>query len=141
MTETIHTPLRLNAIRIIGAENTRPSFLSSIVAPYLPTLPPASYLYSAPLLPAPAQSLRTVLDTARELTGLISQFEVFSNVEASIESSPSVLAEAEDVDIVLRVKEAPRFYLRTATDVGNGEGTAVSRIDASQSSQTNALDV
>lgn len=43
-----------------------------------------------------------------------------------MEASPSVLSEAEDVDIVLRVKEAPKYFLRTATDIGDGEGSAVS---------------
>lgn len=126
MSENLETPLRLNAIRIVGARTTRSSFLSNLVAPYLPTLPPASYLSTEIPPPGPPQSLRTVLGTAREVSGLFSKFDIFKEVDASLEASPSVLAEAEDVDIVIRVKEAPRFFLRTATDIGDGEASAVS---------------
>lgn len=38
----------------------------------------------------------------------------------------SLLAESGDVDLVLRVRERGRLMLKTSTDVGNGEGTAVS---------------
>lgn len=126
VSENLETPLRLNAIRIVGARTTRSSFLSNLVAPYLPTLPPASYLSTEPPPAGPSQTLRSVLGTAREVSGLFSKFDIFKEVDASLEASPSILAEAEDVDIVIRVKEAPRFFLRTATDIGDGEGSAVS---------------
>lgn len=128
MGENLDTPLRLNAIRVVGAKATRPSFLSNLLAPSLPTLPPASYLSALPPTPSttPPSTLRSILSTTRNLTGLLSQFDIFNSVEASLETSPNVLAEAEDVDIVFTVKEAPRFYLRTATDIGDGEGNAVS---------------
>lgn len=124
--ENLDTPLRLNAIRIIGAKSTRPSFLSSLVAPYLPTLPPASYLSSEPHPPASPQTLGGILSTTRDLSTLLGKFDIFKQIDALLEASPSVLAEAEDVDIVLRVKEAPKYFLRTATDIGDGEGSAVS---------------
>lgn len=124
--DNLDTPVRLNAIRVIGAEKTRPSFLSTLLAPYLPNLPPASYLSSTPHPRPSSQTLRGVLNTTRNVSGLLSQFDIFSQVEASLEASPSVLAEAEDVDIVLRVKEGSRYFLRTATDIGDGEGNAVS---------------
>lgn len=126
--ENLDTPLRLNAIRVIGTKSTRASFLSSLVAPYLPTLPPASYLSSTPhpASDATPQTLGSLLRTTRDVSGLFAQFDIFRDIDASLEASPSVLAEAEDVDIVLRVKEAPKYFLRTATDIGDGEGSAVS---------------
>lgn len=126
--ENLETPLRLNAIRVIGAKTTRPSFLSSLFAPYLPELPAASYLVpstSRKATPSDTQTLRSLLATTRDLSALLSQFDLFARIDASLETPESVLAEKEDVDIVLRVKEVPRFYLKTATDVGDGEGTAV----------------
>lgn len=127
MHDNLDTPLRLNAIRIVGANSTRASFLSSLIAPYLPTLPPASYLSSSPHPdPAPTQTLRSLLSTTRDVSGLFAKFDIFKEIDASLEASPSVLAEAEDVDIVLRVKEASKYFLRTATDIGDGEGSAVS---------------
>ena len=123
--DNLATPLRLNAIRVLGAEKTRPSFLAAVVGPYLPSLPPAAYLSAHPI-DRPQSTLRGLLATTRNLTGLLQQFDIYSDVEASLEASPSVLAEKEDVDIVLRVKEASRYFLRTATDIGDGEGNAVS---------------
>lgn len=69
--------------------------------------------------------MRSLLATTRDLSALLSRFDIFTQVDASLESPESVRAEKEDVDIVLRVKEVPRFYLKTATDVGDGEGSAV----------------
>ncbi|BGP51246.1 hypothetical protein JCM10450v2_007175 [Rhodotorula kratochvilovae] len=128
--DNLDTPLRLNAIRIFGAKSTRPSFLSRIFAPYLSPLPPPSFLAatfspdSPPQQPPSQQTLRSLLQTTRDLSATLEQFDIFRGVEATIERSDSVLSEREDVDIVLRVQEAPKYFLRTATDVGDGEGNA-----------------
>ncbi|SCV69185.1 BQ2448_2205 [Microbotryum intermedium] len=129
--ESLDTPLRLNSIRIVGAKTTRSSFLSSLVAPFLPEIAPPSYLQSEPTSPSkqhisspPPQTLASLLNTTRDLSSLLSQFDIFRDIDAGLEQSPSVLAEPGDVDIVLRVKEAPKYFLRTATDVGDGEGSA-----------------
>lgn len=39
--------------------------------------------------------------------------------------SDSVLSGRDEVDLVFNVKEQPKYFLRTATDVGDGEGNAV----------------
>ncbi|KPV72638.1 uncharacterized protein RHOBADRAFT_29811 [Rhodotorula graminis WP1] len=126
--DNLDTPLRLNAIRIFGAKSTRPSFLSRIFAPYLSPLPPPSFLAAtfAPDAPAPPSqhTLRSLLQATRDLSSTLDKFDLYRGVEATIERSDSVLSEREDVDIVLRVQEAPKYFLRTATDVGDGEGNA-----------------
>ncbi|GAA5995262.1 SAM complex subunit SAM50 [Rhodotorula paludigena] len=128
--DNLDAPLRLNAIRILGAKSTRPSFLSRVFAPYLTPLPPPSFLSAtfSPDAPAPAppsdQTLRSLLRTTRALTETLEKFDLFRGLDATIERSDSAFAEREDVDIVLRVQEAPKYYLRTATDVGDGEGNA-----------------
>lgn len=133
--DNLDTPLHLNAIRIFGAKSTRPSFLSRIFAPYLSPLPPPSFLSSSfspssspapPPQPQPQQTLRTLLQATRDLSSTLEHFDLFRGVDATIERSDSVLAERDDVEIVLRVVEAPKYFLRTATDVGDGEGNAVS---------------
>lgn len=125
VSDNIETPLRLNAIRISGANSTRSSFLASVIAPYLSPLPAASYMSSRPV-DTPSQTLGSLLKTTRDVTATLRAFDIFKDIDAGLEASPSVLAEAEDVDIVLRVKEAPKYFLRTATDIGDGEGSAVS---------------
>lgn len=129
--DNLQAPLRLNAIRFIGTRHTRPQFLSKIIASHLPDLPPASYLdtSTSPSAGATAgptpQTLRSVLETATELTSTLSKFDIFSAVAPTLEASPGVLSEREDVDLVFRVAERSKYMLRTATDVGNGEGSAV----------------
>ncbi|GAA5863064.1 hypothetical protein JCM3774_001409 [Rhodotorula dairenensis] len=129
--DNLDAPLRLNAIRILGAHSTRPAFLSRIFAPYLTPLPPPSFLSasfdptsSSPTSPASQQTLRSLLKATRQLSETLESFDIYRGVEASLERSDSAFAEREDVDIVLRVKEAPKYFLRTATDVGDGEGSA-----------------
>ncbi|BGP34898.1 hypothetical protein JCM10296v2_006722 [Rhodotorula toruloides] len=128
--DNLDAPLRLNAIRILGAPSTRPSFLSRIFAPYLAPLPPPSFLAatfspdSSAHAPPSKQTLRSLLQATRNLTSTLEKFDIYRGIEASLERSDSVLSEKEDVDIVLRVREAPKYFLRTSTDVGDGEGNA-----------------
>ncbi|GAA5870366.1 hypothetical protein JCM8547_006615 [Rhodosporidiobolus lusitaniae] len=125
--ENLDAPLRLNAIRILGATHTRPSFLSRIFAPYLMTLPPPSFLsssFNSASEPATEHTLRSVLRTSQSVVDDLSEFDIFRTLNASIERPASVLAHPDEVDLVLRVTEAPKYFLRTATDVGDGEGSA-----------------
>ncbi|EGU11144.1 DEAD/DEAH box helicase domain protein [Rhodotorula toruloides ATCC 204091] len=69
-------------------------------------------------------TLRSLLHATRDLTATLEKFDIYRGIEASLERSDSVLSEKEDVDIVLRVREAPKYFLRTSTDVGDGEGNA-----------------
>ncbi|KWU44573.1 DEAD/DEAH box helicase domain protein [Rhodotorula sp. JG-1b] len=73
---------------------------------------------------AEIQTLRSLLKATRQLTETLESFDIYRGIDATLERSDSAFAEREDVDIVLRVKEAPKYFLRTATDVGDGEGTA-----------------
>ena len=66
-----------------------------------------------------------MLRKTRDITDHLNKLDIFSEVEAGLESSTDVFAGPEDVDLVLKVKEASRYFLRTATDVGDGEGNAV----------------
>ena len=127
--DRLDEPIRLNAIRFLGIHQTRTSFLSTIVAKHLPDLPPASYAGTGPAPASPSrapQTLRTVLESARDVAGTLTALDMYSDVAPSLEASPGVLSEAGDVDLVVRVRERSRYMLRTATDVGNGEGSAVS---------------
>ncbi|KAK4694066.1 hypothetical protein P7C70_g8810, partial [Phenoliferia sp. Uapishka_3] len=113
VTDSLDSPLRLNSIRILGATKTRPSFLRTIFSPYLPQSHPQE-----------PQSLRSLLSTTRQLSTALSSHGIFSHLSCTLEKPLSLLADPDDVDIVLRVKEASRYYLKTATDVGDGEGNA-----------------
>ncbi|GAA94490.1 uncharacterized protein L969DRAFT_68833 [Mixia osmundae IAM 14324] len=141
--ESLDKPLRLHAIRVLGADTTRSGFLSTILTPFIERLSPS------PLLPAAGQgktflqslglsaqkgkqpervaqqtTLEDLLKASKELSANLQRFGIFKDVALSLEDSPSVLAQPGDVDIVVRVKEAGRFFAQTATDIGDGEGNA-----------------
>ena len=51
-------------------------------------------------------------------------FDLFSNVDLKLEPAQSLLARQGDIDLVANVIERGRFWAKSSTDVGNGEGSA-----------------
>lgn len=104
------TPLsqhaRIATVRIEGATNTRRSFLASLIHPHL--------LDSTP-------TFDSVLRTTRHIGHFLVQTDIFKSVNARIEPA----ARPGDVDVVFTAPERSRFFLKTSTEVGNSEGTAV----------------
>ncbi|GAA5899940.1 SAM complex subunit SAM50 [Sporobolomyces salmoneus] len=126
--DNLDAPLRLNSIRFLGATNTRPSFLSRVVAPYLTPIPTPSFLSANfPSPPPPSeQTLKSLLKTTRDLTETLEKFDIFrpGSIEPTLVQCDSVLSGKDEVDLVFNVKEQSKYFLRTATDVGDGEGNA-----------------
>lgn len=130
--------LRLNAIRIAGANRAlRPSFIASLCRPYMdPTLstqnPDASLLSTlyygsrtSHVLPAQPTTLPSILALTSSLAGDLDKLDVFRNIQASLAPSMNPGATEEDVDIILACgKPKGRVFLKSSTDVGNGEGSA-----------------
>lgn len=135
--EAAAVPLRLAAIRIEGAKNLRPSFLSGLCRPYLdgtlkPDNPLHRLLYSHRLhhtLPGQPTSIPAILALTNSLGQDLTSFDLFSDIAAQLapaaSASASSSSSAEDVDVVLRCQEKGRFFLKTSTEVGNGEGNGV----------------
>jgi outer membrane protein insertion porin family len=101
---------RIAAVRIDGAKNTRRPFLASLVHPHL--------FHSAP-------TFDSVLRTTRDIGHYLVQTDLFKSVHARIEPSTKPAAKPGDVDVIFTAPERSRFFLKTATEVGNSEGTAV----------------
>ncbi|KAJ9479365.1 Sorting assembly machinery 50 kDa subunit [Pseudozyma hubeiensis] len=130
--------LRLNAIRISGAGRAlRPSYLASLCRPYMdPTLstqnPNTSILNSlyygsrtSHVLPGQPTTLPSILALTSSLAGDLDKLDVFRNIEASLAPSIFPGATEEDVDVILACgKPKGRVFLKSSTDVGNGEGSA-----------------
>ncbi|PWN25680.1 hypothetical protein BDZ90DRAFT_281493 [Jaminaea rosea] len=132
---TDHPPLRLSSIRLIGTTHVRPSFLSHLCAPYIsqPTalqrllgVGPSSSSSSHPL-PAPGErtTLRELLALSARLAEQLDRLDLFRGVDVTL--LPSASADSphskEETDIVIQLAEAPRFWLKSSSDVGNGEGS------------------
>jgi outer membrane protein insertion porin family len=107
------TPLKVASIRVEGAPNTRRSFLTSLVEPFIPT-------QSDPV------TLHSVLESTRQISQRLYEADIFQSVEAKIEKCRDTLASNGDVDLVFKTREKGRLFLKTSTEVGNGEGNAVS---------------
>lgn len=113
--DNLDAPLRITSIRVDGAKHTRKSFLESIVAPHL-TPGPDIVFHS---------TLRSVLESTRDIGHLLHESDIFSSVTAELERSRSPLAQPGDIDLVFNTKERSRLFLKTATEIGNNEGGAV----------------
>ena len=101
---------RIAAVRIDGAKNTRRAFLASIVQPHLQHS---------------SSSFESVLRTTRDIGHYLVQTDLFHSVQARLEPSAEPTAKPGDVHLIFTAPERPRFFLKTSTEVGNSEGTAV----------------
>ena len=110
------TPVNISAVRIEGAIHTRKSFLAGVIEPAVSSSSAAG-----------STTLEDVLHTTRRISYGLKNTDIFSAVSASLEPPQSGLASPQvgDVDLVFKTKERGRWYVSTATEVGNSEGTAV----------------
>ena len=101
-------------MRIEGADHTRESFLGSIVRHHIEDV--HSYDES---------TLQSVLLTTRNIGHTLQETGLFHYVNAALEPTRDVTAPAHDVDLVFKTKERGRLQLKTSTEFGNQEGSAV----------------
>lgn len=101
---------RIAAVRIDGAKNTRRAFLASLIDPHLQHS---------------SSSFESVLRTTRDIGHYLVQTDLFHTVQARLDPSAEPAAKPGDVDLIFTAPERPRFFLKTSTEVGNSEGTAV----------------
>ena len=107
----LHTPYRLSNVRIEGTERTRSGFLSSVLSPHLASVDEST--------------LESVLHQTRNITHALQSTQLFKSIHPEIMRSQRPDATVRDVDVLFRVKERGRLYLRSSTEVGNGEASAV----------------
>jgi len=124
--------LRLSAIRLNGLKNTRHGFLASLCRPYVDPTAPFTFMadlryghrMNFPPLGEPT-TIHTILQTATSFSSDISRMDIAKDI--SVHMEPSRVSQehpTEDVDLILNIKPASRFFLKTSTSVGNSEGTA-----------------
>lgn len=99
-------------MRVEGATNTRKSFLAGIIDP---VITPSSKI----------STLQDVLHASRHISAALRKTDVFKGIETYVDRPRDVLAEDGAVDLVFRTKEKGRWYVSSATELGNNEGSAV----------------
>jgi outer membrane protein insertion porin family len=105
--------MTLSSLRVLGTAQTRASFLSSLLNPLLSSSP---------------QTLGDLLHLTQSAQRALAPWGIFKQIDVRLEQAQSLLAEKGAVDLVVDVKEAGRLMLKSGTEVGQGEGSAVSSI-------------
>jgi outer membrane protein insertion porin family len=139
VTSSMDHPLHLSSIRIPNPPpNTRPSFLNSLISPFVsPASSRHSFLPSfiSPAPPftssstedpsqRPPQTLREILVTTRTLVNHLRQFDIFYD-QIDVKLEPARGGAIGDVDMVLGLRERGRLFFKGGTEIGGGEGGAV----------------
>ncbi|KAI0145481.1 outer membrane protein, OMP85 family [Xylariaceae sp. FL1272] len=108
-------PVTINCIQIHGAKNTRRSFLDPMLKPVLNKSLNADF------------TLGDLTDEAQRLMAQLSQTGIFKPEMSLYLSQPPQFdpnTSPTDLDVSIRVYEAPRITLKTGTEAGNSEGSA-----------------
>ena len=87
-----------------------------MVKPHLPSLDPCK----------DDSTLESVLHQTRQITYALASTDLFKNIVPELQTPKDPLASIHDVDIVFKCEERGRLSLKSATEVGNGDATAVS---------------
>ena len=76
-------------------------------------------------MPGQPTTIFEIIQSATAFSADISRMDIAKDISVQLEPARQpVLNEAEEVDVVLRIQPASRFFLKTSTSVGNSEGTA-----------------
>jgi outer membrane protein insertion porin family len=109
ISENFDRKFKLSSIKVVGADRTSRNFLSRVFDPYLKDSEPKKF--------------KEILSDATTITGKLGQFGIFNEIEPMLKES--VIGGDDELDLLIRVKEASTKWLRTSTDVGDGEGSVV----------------
>lgn len=119
-------PLRLTSIRLAPSPpRTRSSFLNSLLTPFLSPTHPSLPAFLNPA-PPPPETLHDILLTTRALVAHLGRFDIFDMDHLGVRLEPRRGGEGDEVEMVLGLRERGRFFLKSGTEVGSGEGEAVS---------------
>lgn len=102
----------VNAVTILGAKVTLPSFLE--------------YATRKPLQ---AKTVADVINFSQDTAERLSQLDIFDDVQVLLEnaSDNDPLAAPDSINVVYKVKEKSRLFIKTGTEVGNNEGNMVNK--------------
>ncbi|KAG4306325.1 hypothetical protein PORY_000313 [Pneumocystis oryctolagi] len=108
-------PVNISSIRVIGAHNVRQSFLKKVLFPLENN--------------NAADTLTSTLLSIKNRASQLEKFGIFEKISITIDQASSPLARKDDIDVIFHVKEKPRLWARTGTDLSNGEGSAYGSIN------------
>ena len=123
MVELVDAPVSVGAVRVHGANNTTRAFLDWLIAPHLVVDPHSTF--------------RDVLGTTTAISRALSATGLFRS--HSVRIQPAENGSDAHVDLVYNVHERGRFFVKTSTELGDGEGNAASILSLSLSAHSPLL--
>jgi len=106
LNEAKDTPFRVNSCKVNGTKFTKKKLIEKQL----------NSLFQA-------KTLKEILEETETICGKLNRFGIFNDLGVNLDVPKSKLIENEnEVDIIINLKEKPRFWARTGTEVGNNEG-------------------
>ncbi|KAJ3327175.1 hypothetical protein HDU93_002096, partial [Gonapodya sp. JEL0774] len=102
-------PFSVDSIRVTGQVHTKPWVFSSAFTPF----------YTS-------KTLGDVLTATQSVHDRLSRLGIFSEVDIGLDASPSG---GDEMDVVLKVKERPRLFIKTGTEIGSSDGSLTTSIN------------
>ncbi|CAM0135127.1 unnamed protein product [Umbelopsis sp. WA50703] len=102
---TASQPAHLHSLRVLGTERTRESFLKLATSSTFAGM-----------------TVADVINNVQETAEKLQRLDIFDSVNVILDTSRDPFAARDALDCVLQVKEKSRFFLKTGTEIGNGEG-------------------
>ncbi|KXS14304.1 hypothetical protein M427DRAFT_124394 [Gonapodya prolifera JEL478] len=102
-------PFSVESVRVSGQVHTKPWVFSSAFGPF----------YSS-------KTLGGVLSASQTVHDRLARLGIFSEVDIGLDASPTG---GDAVDVVLRVKERPRLFIKTGTEIGTSDGSLTTSVN------------
>ncbi|KAI9262383.1 surface antigen-domain-containing protein [Phascolomyces articulosus] len=107
LSATAGSSAHVNAVTILGTKATRYGFLSTVTEPVLES-----------------KTVADVVNQSQTIAEQLIRLDIFDDVQVLLDraSDTDPLAAPGSINVVYRVKEKSRVFLKTGTEIGNNEG-------------------
>ena len=104
----------MNAITILGTKATRSGFLTTVTEPVLES-----------------KTVADVVNQSQTIAEQLIRLDIFDDVQVLLDRATDTdpLAAPGSINVVYRVKEKSRVFLKTGTEIGNNEGNMVKKMN------------
>jgi len=106
LNEAKDSPFRVNSCKVNGTKYTKKSLIEKQL----------SFLFQA-------KTLKEILEETDSICGKLNRLGIFKDLNVNLDVPQSKILDNEnEIDIIINLKEKPRFWAKTGTEVGNNEG-------------------
>ncbi|KAI8971400.1 surface antigen-domain-containing protein [Pilobolus umbonatus] len=107
LAEAAGTSAHVNAVTVLNTKATRPSFLHTATKSILE-----------------AKTVADVINLSQQTAERLQQLDIFESVQLRLDNASDMdpLAAPGSINVVYRVKEKSRVFIKTGTEIGNNEG-------------------